>query len=126
MVSAASWTFSKIEDEVVLDAAHDEAVEERDAAARAGAGEDAAGRQEGEVGHAPRRSSLVQRARSRFGSVPAAALATRAQVSAMLRSSGVPSAALRRYFISQICSEMRGRDVRAFMRSEIYRKHPTS
>ena len=37
--------------EVVLDAAHHEAVEERDGAARAGAGQDAAGGQEGEVGH---------------------------------------------------------------------------
>ena len=37
--------------EVVLDGAHDEAVEERDGAPRAGAGEDAARGQEGEVGH---------------------------------------------------------------------------
>ena len=37
--------------EVVLDAAHHEAIEERDGAAGAGAGQDAAGGQEGEVGH---------------------------------------------------------------------------
>ena len=71
-------------------------------------------------------NSLAQRARTRFGSAPAAALATRAQVSAMPWSSGVPSAALRRYFMSQICSEMRGRGASVLMRSEIYRKHPTS
>jgi hypothetical protein len=51
----------------------------------------------------------AQRSRARFGSAAAAARATLAQVSAMVRSSGEPSAALRRYFMSQICSEIRGR-----------------
>ena len=37
--------------EVVLDAAHHEAIEEGDVAARAGAGQDASRRQEGEIGH---------------------------------------------------------------------------
>ena len=55
--------------------------------------------------------ALAQRARVRFGSAAAAALATLAQVSAMLWSSTLPSAALRRYFMSQMCSEMRGRAV---------------
>ena len=53
-------------------------------------------------------NSLAQRARRRFGSAAAAALATRAQVSAMLWSSALPSAALRRYFMSQMCSEIAG------------------
>ena len=65
--------------------AHDEAVEQRDVAARAGAGEDAAGRQEAEIGH-----SLVE-ARAHFSraflppfSAAAAARATRQNVSSRL------------------------------------------
>ncbi len=50
-------------------------------------------------------------ARARLGSAAAAACATRLHVSAMVLSTGDPSAALRRYFVSQICSEIRGQGV---------------
>ena len=50
----------------------------------------------------------AQRSRARLGSAAATARATLSQVSAMTRSTGDPSAALRRYFMSQICSEIRG------------------
>ena len=60
--------------EVVLDAAHHEAVEERDGAARAGAGKDAAGRQEGEVGHRLGEAASPSAPLARFGSAAAAAL----------------------------------------------------
>ena len=72
--------------EVVLDAAHHEAIEQRDVATGAGAGQDATGRQEGEVRHglgeglAP--SAPVRAwARGRDGGP-----ATRAQVSSRVRS----------------------------------------
>ena len=92
--------------DVVRMRAHHEAVEERDGAPGAGAGEDAAGRQEGEIGH-----RLVEApfpaARRFLGA--AAARATRRQVSSIVLSSGAPSGALSRYFMSQICWEIGGR-----------------
>ncbi len=53
-------------------------------------------------------NAFSQRARPRLGSAAAAAFATRAQVSSMVRSSTLPSAAFSRYFMSQICWEMAG------------------
>ncbi len=52
--------------------------------------------------------ALAQRARARLGSASATAFATRSQVSASTRSTGEPSAAVRRYFISQMCWERAG------------------
>ena len=70
----------------------------------AGAGEDAAGRQEAEI-----LQRLVER---RFPASPgsasacASARATRRQLSSIVRSTGVPSASFSRYFASQICREI--------------------
>ena len=61
MVSAASRKFSKMPRHVVGDRAHDEAIEERDAAARAGAGDHPAGGQEPEPGQ-----RLMETARPQF------------------------------------------------------------
>ena len=111
--------------EVVLDAAHHEAVEERDVAAGAGAGQDAAGRQEGEIGHGLGEApwpSARGRAWARRRQPPAA---TRAQVSSRVRSTALPSAALRRYFMSQICWEIGGSGGWRGIGSE-YRKDPAA
>ena len=93
---------------VVLDAAHDEAVEQRDAAAGAGAGQDATGRQEGEIRQGLGEGLLPALAGA-LGSASATAAATRVQVSSRVRSTALPSVPLRRYFMSQICWEIPGR-----------------
>ena len=53
--------------------------------------------------------AFSQRLRARLGSAAATAAATRVQVSSRVRSTTLPSAALRRYFMSQICWEIPGR-----------------
>ena len=81
--------------EIVADIAHDEAVEQGHFPVGAGAGKDAASRQEAEI-----LQRRVEGRPSQFTgcfSTAARARATRAQLSSMLRSTGVPSAAFRRY-----------------------------
>ena len=89
---------------VVRDRPHDEAVEEGDVAAGAGAGDDPARRQELEIGERrgkARRPMRPDRARAR----PAPSRPAR-QVSSMVLSTAAPSGPLSRYFMSQICCEI--------------------
>ena len=77
--------------------------------AAAGAGDDAPGRQELEIGQRLRRTARPTSAWSRSGA--ASAVATRRQVSSMVLSSGSPgtsplAGAFSRYFMSQICCEI--------------------
>ena len=89
---------------VVGDRPHDEAVEQRHAALGAGAGDDAAGRQELEIlegGVEAAGPAAPGRAR------PAAtALAMRRHVSSRVLSTAAPSAPLKRYFMSQMRWDM--------------------
>ena len=123
MVSAASLTFSKIEDRsssMRPITKQLNRVTERPAPAPARM------RPAGRKAKSAMASlkALAQRARRRFGSAAATACATLSHVSASVRSTGAPSGPVRRYFISQICWEILGRGTGVFGNARSLGKSP--